>query len=58
MGLLLFWLGLIWMLVGVMNFVSEMGAPGAQLFSVLLFILPGLIAVAIGAKRYAHSRQG
>ena len=57
MGLLLFWLGLGWVLIGVMNLDSEVWATSGQLFYFLLFILPGLVAAGIGAKLYARSKQ-
>jgi len=57
MGLFLFWLGLGWALVGVINLLSVMWAESGQLFYFLLFILPGLLAAAIGAKLYARSKQ-
>lgn len=57
MGLFLFWLGLGWALVGVINLDSEVWATSGQLFYFLLFILPGLVAAGIGAKLYARSKQ-
>ena len=57
MGLFLFWLGLGWALVGVINLLSVMWAESGQLFYFLLFILPGLVAAAIGAKLHAHSKE-
>jgi hypothetical protein len=57
MGRYLFWLGVAWTLVGVINLDSEVWAKGGQLFYFLLFILPGLVAVGIGAKLYARSKQ-
>jgi hypothetical protein len=57
MGLYLFWLGLAWALIGVINLLSEAWASGGQRFYFLLFILPGLVAAGIGAKLYARSKQ-
>jgi hypothetical protein len=39
MGLFLFWLGLAWALIGVINLVSVDWAKGGQLFYFLLFLL-------------------
>jgi hypothetical protein len=57
MGLFLFWLGLVWTLVGVMNLLSEAWASGGQRFYFLLFILPGLVTAGIGAKLSARNKQ-
>ena len=57
MGLVLFWLGLAWALVGVMNLLSEAWASNGQRFYFLLFVLPGLVAVGIGVKLYSRSKQ-
>jgi hypothetical protein len=57
MGLFLFWLGLAWALVGVINLVSVNWANGGQLFYFLLFLFPGLVAAADGAKLHAHSKE-
>jgi hypothetical protein len=57
MGLFLFWLGLAWALVGVINLLSEAWASNGQRFYFLLFLLPGLVVASIGAKLYARSKQ-
>ena len=57
MGRFLFWLGLCWTLVGVINLDAEVWATSGQLFYFLLFILPGLVATGIGAKLYSRSKQ-
>lgn len=57
MGLVLFWLGVGWTLIGVISLDSEVWAKGGQLFYFLLFILPGLVAAGVGAKLYARSKQ-
>lgn len=55
MGLFLFWLGLGWAFIGVINLDSEVWATSGQLFYFLLFIIPGLVAAGIRAKLHARS---
>lgn len=56
MGLVLFWLGVVWIVIGVINLNSEVWATGGQLFHFLVFLLPGLVAAGMGAKLYARSK--
>ncbi len=49
MGFVLFFLGLAWAVVGIINLIAVIWAEGGVLYYLLFFILPGFVVAAIGA---------